>query len=194
MTRTGAIRRRVAGTVAVVAVSVGCSAGAMSVTEYAETAEELVATMEADFRALDAEWLSAPPTPERAAIYWEGRLAIRAEFLAAVEELRPPEPVAAQHAAALDVFGRITAADEALADSVAGYESIEGHWEWVDSPEGRAADAILEEVFAFCRASQADYDATAVGASFEDVPWVPSEMTEVVSVAFGCPPPSDDDQ
>jgi hypothetical protein len=62
------------------------------------------------------------------------------------------------------------------------------HWQRVDTPEGRAAEAIPEGVFAFCRASQADYDATSDRAPLPDVPWIPSEMSEVVSVAFGCPP------
>jgi hypothetical protein len=171
-----------------------CGSASMTVAEYAEGAESLVAGMTADFAVLDAEWLSGDATAERAAVYWEGRLEIRYEFLAGVEALDPPEPVVEQHRAALDVFGRITAADEVLAEAVAAYPSIEDHWQWVDTPEGRAADAILEEIYGFCRASQADFDATAVGAALDEVPWVPSEMTEVVSVAFGCPPPPDDDQ
>ena len=166
----------------------GCGAAAMTVTEYAEAAEGLVATMQVDFQRLDAEWESGPATPERAAVYWDGRLGIREQFLEGVQALRPPDPVLGQHEAALDVFTRITAADEALAESVAASDALAGHWDWVDTPLGRAADAILEEVYAFCRASQADYDATAQGAAFAEVPWVPSEMTEVVSVAFGCPP------
>jgi hypothetical protein len=62
------------------------------------------------------------------------------------------------------------------------------HWQWVETPEGQAADAVLEEVFAFCRASQAEFDATEVREALEDAAWVPSEMKEVVKVAFGCPP------
>ena len=58
----------------------------------------------------------------------------------------------------------------------------------MDTPEGQAADAVLEEVFAFCRASQAEFDATEDREALEDAAWVPSEMKEVVKVAFGCPP------
>jgi hypothetical protein len=89
------------------------------------------------------------------------------------------------------VFGRITAADETLAERVKTFETIDDHWQWVDTPEGQASDALLEEVYAFCRASQADYDATKDREALKDVPWIPSEMSEVVSVAFGCPPAED---
>ncbi len=92
------------------------------------------------------------------------------------------------HDSAIDIFTRITAADRALAERALASETFDGHWEWVDTPEGQAVEAILAEVYGFCRASQADFDATAPGAALEDVPWVPSEMTETVSVAFGCPP------
>lgn len=169
-------------------VLVACGGGSLTVSEYAAGAEELVAVMQAQFDSLDTEWESQAPTLERARTYWEGRLSIRAAFLDGVRALDPPDAVEAQHEAALDVFGRITTADEALAARVATFESITGHWDWVDTPEGRAADAVLEEVFAFCRASQAEYDATKDREALEDVPWLPSEASEVVSVAFGCPP------
>lgn len=181
------MRRLTVGICLIVALA-ACGGGNLSVSEYAAEAERLVAEMEGGFTRLDAEWESGTPSPERAADYWEGRLAVRREFLQGVQALHPPEAVADQHAAALDVFDRMTTADEALASRVETFEEITDHWQWVDTPEGRAADAILEEVFAFCRASQADYDATQERAPLQDVPWIPSEMSEVVSVAFGCPP------
>lgn len=160
----------------------------MSVSEYAARAEALVAEMEAGFMALDREWQAGEPSVEGAARYWDGRLEIRYQFLDGIRDLDPPEAVAEQHAAAIDVFTRMTAADEALAARSATFESLSSHWQWVDTPEGLAADALLEEVFAFCRASQAAYDATRDRQPLQEVPWVPSEVTEVVSVAFGCPP------
>ena len=178
-------RRWFAASLALVAAA--CGAGTLTLTEYAESVEELVAEMAADFAAIDAEWLSEAPTIERALEYWDARLGIRHEFLDSVEELVPPERVLGQHNAALDVFTRITAADEALARSVAAWDTIEEHWQWVDTPEGRAADAILAEVYAFCRSSQEEYDATQKGEAFEETPWLSGDI-EVVKVAFGCPP------
>lgn len=166
----------------------GCGGSSLSLADYAADAEQLVGEMQASFAALDAEWEAHPPTKDGAMRYWEGRLAIRDGFLDGVEQLDPPRGIEAMHDAALDIFARLTAADEALAERVARQEAVTGHWDWVDTPEGRASDAILEEVYDFCRTSQADFDATQGREAFIDTPWVPSEMTEVVSVAFGCPP------
>lgn len=164
-----------------------CGGGTLTLTEYAAEAEMLVGRMVAQFAELDAAWESQTPSLEGALTYWDGRLAIRAEFLESIEELDPPDSVAAQHAAALDVFSRITEADRALAQRVAAMDEVKEHREWLEFPEGEASLALLEEVYAFCRQSQADYDATQERAGLRDVSWLPSEMTEVVSVAFGCP-------
>lgn len=180
--------RRVCAAICLVATLAACGSGTLSLTEYATAAEGLVAEMEAEFVRLDAEWVSKPPSADRAHDYWEGRLAVRYGFLESVAALEPPTAALEQHLAALDVFGRFTVADEALAARVETYDAITEHWQWQDTAEGQAADAILEEVFAFCRASQADYDATRDRAALQDVPWIPSEMSEVISVAFGCPP------
>lgn len=170
------------------ATLVACGGGTLTVPEYAVEVEQLVTEMEAQFVSLDGDWESQVPTVDGARSYWDGRLKIRYEFLESIQDLEAPEGIAAQHEAALDVFDRITAADEALAARVATFDAVAEHWQWVDTPEGRAADAVLEEVFAFCRASQEEFDATAGSESLEDTPWVPPEMKEAVKVAFGCPP------
>ena len=165
-----------------------CGAGELSLTEYAGEVEGLVAEMEERFATIDAEWLSQPADIARAREYWDERMEIRSDFLESIRELRPPEEVVDQHEAAIDVFDRITDADVALRARVDQYATIDDHWQWVDTPEGRAADAVLEEVFAFCRASQEEFDATQERESFDEMPWLPSQMKEVVRVAFGCPP------
>lgn len=179
---------RHAGTVCLVLFVAGCGGGALTVSEYAEEAEALVAVMELDFAALDSEWESQDPTVEGARSYWERRLAIRAEFLDGVKALDPPDRIADHHGEAVAVFTKINAADETLAARVATFDTVTEHWQWVDTPEGQAADAMLEEVFAFCRSSQAEFDATSGGGSLADVAWIPDDMKEVVLVAFGCPP------
>jgi hypothetical protein len=173
----------------VATMAASCGSGSLTVPEYAAEVEVLVAEMEAGFAAIDEEWTSQPPTAERAEVYWDQRLAIRTDFLEGVEDLEPPDEVAAMHAASIDIFSRITDADQALAARTAEFEAVTDHWQWVTTPEGEAADAILEEVYAFCRASQAEFDATGEREVLEGNPWIPSEMTQVVSVAFGCPPP-----
>lgn len=168
-------------------ILLACGSGTLTISQYATQAQQLVAELETQFDALDAEWESQAPTLEGAEHYWEGRLAVRTEFLDGVRALDPPSEVEDLHATAVDLFASIEAADRAVAARVATFETITEHWQWVDTPEGQAADAILEEVFAFCRASQAGFDATRQRESLDDVPWLPSEASEVVSVAFGCP-------
>jgi len=180
--------RHASASVCLAVILVACGGGSLTVSEYAAQAEELVATLEARFESLDTEWESQAPTLRGARSYWEGRLAVRAEFLEGVRALEPPDELADIHAAALDVFSRITTADEALAARVATFETVTEHWQWVDTPEGQASLAVLEEVFALCRATQAEFDATEERESLEDVPWIPPELKEVVKVAFGCPP------
>ncbi len=181
--------RLICAGICVAAIVAACSSGSLTVGEYAAEVEELVAEMAAQFTSIDEEWTSQPPTAERAEDYWEQRLAIRAEFLDGVEDLNPPEEIAGMHTESIDIFSRITAADEALAARTAEFETVTEHWQWVETEEGQAAEAILGEVYAFCRASQAEFDATGEREVLEDIPWIPSEMTQVVSVAFGCPPP-----
>ena len=166
----------------------GCGDDAPTVSEYAAEVEQLVAGMEVSFKAIDEEWESQPPSIDRAREYWDSRLRIRYDFLESITALRVPESVAEMHQSSLDVFSRITAADVALQERVASLDSITEHWQWTDTPEGRAADAVLEEVFGFCRASQDEFDATKERALFDDAAWLPAEMREVVRVAFGCPP------
>ena len=177
--------------IAVVLTAVGCGGSEMTISEYAESAAGLVHEMEQRFASLDSVWLAGPPSVEGAERYWEGRMEIRDDFLEGIRDLEPPRTVARLHETSLDLFARITAADEALAARVATFETITDHWEWVATPEGRTSDALLQEIYAFCRATQEDFDATAGAGALEDVPWVPADV-ETVKVAFGCPPSGQD--
>ena len=171
-----------------VALSVAaCGGGSLTLTEYAAEVEQLVAEMENGFASADAEWESQAPSVAGAEEYWEDRLEVRYDFLEGVEALEPPEEVADMHQESLDLFTKMTDADEALAARSAEFDEFTDHWQWVDTPEGQASDKVLAEVFEFCRASQEDFDATQEREQFAVDEWLPSEMKEVVRVAFGCP-------
>lgn len=181
------MRMRVLLVVSVAALA-ACGGGSLSLSEYAAEGERLVADMNSGFVELDASWEAQTPTRDAALEYWEGRLEIRDTFLASIKDLDPPREVEGMHETALELFARINAADEALAARVEAQETVTGHWDWDDTPEGLVSKAITEEVYEFCRYSQGQFDATQSRGALVDVPWVPSAMTEVVSVAFGCPP------
>lgn len=165
-----------------------CGGGSLTVAEYATQAEELVAELAAEFESLDAEWESQSPSLEAARTYWERRLAARVKLLDGIRTLDPPEELADLHETALDLFGRITAAEEDVAARVGSFETAADLEQTWHTPEGQAAQAVLEEVFALCRATQTEFDETEDRESLEDVPWIPPEMKEVIQISFGCPP------
>jgi hypothetical protein len=168
-------------------ILVACGGGGLTLSEYAAQSEELVTTLITRIDLLDAEWESQIPTVDGARTYWDQRLEARVEFRKGIQALDPPDEVADFHDMTLDLFSRFTAAEEALAARVATFETATSHAEWWDTPEGRAAQAIDDEAVVICHAAQAELDATEGRDVFSDVPWIPSEMKDVVRVAFGCP-------
>ena len=165
-----------------------CGSPVLTLSEYATQVEALVAEMEARFGVANAAWEAQDPSLDGARSYWDERLDIREDFLDGVEELRPPDPIEALHDEAVALFTRITEADKALADRVTSAETVTDHWGWVETAEGQAAEAVLADVYDFCRRSQERFDATRDRDALQDTPWIPPEMKEVVAVAFGCPP------
>jgi len=167
---------------------IGCGAGTPTVSEYAGEVEELVAAMETRFLLLDDGWESKPPSRDGALDYWDERLVIRKDFLAGIKALEAPNEVQEMHEASIELFERITNADEAIAVRVAALDAVTEHRQWLAMPEGQASLAILEEVYEFCRVSQAEFDATEDELSFGVSAWLEPEERAAVRVAFGCPP------
>ena len=104
-----------------------------------------------------------------------------------LEALEPPEEAAELHAIVVDIFNRLTVAEESLAARVTSHETVSGPAEWWATPEGQAARAVDEEVTHICVVAQGAFDETVDREAVADVPWMPPEMKEVVRVAFGCP-------
>ena len=61
-----------------------------------------------------------------------------------------------------------------------------GPEQWWDTAEGEAVGAVEEEIYSFCLVFQGLYDRTAERVALSDVPWIPSQMKEVVQVDIGC--------
>lgn len=157
----------------------------VSLTGYAEEVEALVITMNARLDELDAE-IEGSEDLERIKRYARERVAARNAFLDGLDALEPPDDVAELHATALDIVGRLTDAEEVLSDRVQAVEPGEGIGDIWATPEGRAALAADVEAIALCRAAQEELDTTERGEGFENAPWIPDEMKEVIRVAFGC--------
>jgi len=169
---------------ALVVVATACGGG-LTLGEYAEELESLVATMNADLDQLDAG-LEETQDLETVRSYAQERVEIRSDFLAALRALDPPDDVAELHVVAIGIIERLTAAESVLADRVMSMESTDGLESIWDTPEGVAARTADEEAVALCLAAQTTLDDTADRSQFKDVPWIPPEMKEVVVVVFGC--------
>jgi hypothetical protein len=163
-----------------------CGGGSLSLSEYNVQGAALVTVMEQRIFTLDAEWDSQAQTVERARSYWDRRLEARVEALEGLQALDPPDKIAELHETGLDLFSRLTDAEKALAVRVASFETVTERDQWWDTTEGRAARAVDEEIDAFCHVFQAVYDATIERVILSDVPWVPSEMKEIVQIDIGC--------
>jgi hypothetical protein len=168
-------------------VLAACGGGTLTLSEYGEQGEQLVIEVSQRVDALDAELESEDQTVDSVRAYWDERVEARRDFSEGLAALEPPEEAAELHAIVVDIFNRLTAAEESLAARVTSLETVSGPAEWWATPEGQAARAVDEEVTQICVVAQGAFDETVDREAVVDVPWMPPEMKEVVRVAFGCP-------
>lgn len=167
-----------------VLLTAACSS-APTVPEYAEDVEALVTIMNARLDELDVD-VHGTQDLEAIKRYAEQRVLARNDFLTGLRALNAPDDVVELHDTALEIIERVTAAETAMADLVMAWESasdIEAIWE---TPEGIAARTADAQAVVMCLGAQAEFDQTSDRAEFEGVPWIPTEMKEVIRVAFGC--------
>ena len=169
----------------VVAVGVSSCAGGPSLAEYAEQVEHLVNEM--NQRRDDAvREEPSPPTVEGARALWAELADSRWDFVDALGSLGPPESAADFHRAALDLVTRLAEAETTIADRAASIDTMEEMLALASGPEAQAFVELDAEATEFCRAAQAQMDATSSAEAFADLPFIPREMQEVVVVAFRC--------
>lgn len=164
----------------------GCGGGTLTLTEYSEQGTAVTVEVEERIVALDAELDSQPSSAEGAASYWERRLEARTRSMEGLDALDPPVAVAELHDAGLGLYAKLLAAEEALALRVSSSPTLTGPNEWWETAEGDAVRTVEAEIIEFCRAFQAQYDATIDRMISSDVPWIPSEMKEIVRIDVGC--------
>ena len=164
----------------------GCGSDEVSLADYGAQLEDLVGSMNRRIDTLDAKERSEPSTLQSSRDFWETKVAARREFIAGMEAIEPPEDAAEMHTAAIGIVDRLATADEAVANLIGTMETEQELTLLLQSPEYLATEAVDEEAVALCQAAQAEFDSTADREVFGDTPWIPSELREVVSVAFGC--------
>lgn len=164
----------------------GCGDGELTMNEYATQIEGLLATMNRKVDALDAEAISQTMTMDDARDFWEAKVAARRELVDGLEAIEPPQEAAEMHASAIGIVSRLSATDNAVAELAGTMESGQDAVRLLESPEFRATEVVDVEAIAMCEAAQAEFDSTADREVFGDTPWIPSELREIVAVAFGC--------
>ena len=144
------------------------------------------AVMEVQIAALDSGLSTPTVSPADARAYWDARLQSRVDLLAELETLNPPDAIVDMHLGGLDLFRRLISAEEALAARVKSFDTATEPEQWWDTTEAETVDAVDEEILELCRSFQARYDATIDRTGLSDMPWIPSEMKEIVQIDVGC--------
>jgi hypothetical protein len=183
-------RKPFSGLIAALALLVivaGCGGDQLSLTEFGEETELLVAVMAVEMGELDSEMESLATTVDGTKSYWDRRMQIRTGFLGDLRALEPPDEAAELQLIVIDVFGGLVDAEQALADSVVGSGTVSTPSQWWSSPEGDAARAADAEMLGICEIVQSAFDETQRRDKLAGTPWMPSSLKEVVRVAFHCP-------
>ena len=165
----------------------GCGGDQLSLSEYSTEVAELVQEFDARLDAEAQEYFSGPPDVEAAQEYVRIRVAGYRDVVERTNAIDPPETVQELHATFREIMGKLLIAEEAraaFAETVTSTDELDLVWE---GPEVRAIRAVEEEAIVLCYAAQSRFDATEQREALEDIPWMPSELKEVVRVALDCP-------
>ena len=176
----------------------GCGGGEMSMEEYVESVDEIFQSAigqyediiespgglvlvvgQGDHLGFDDQGLQLTDfTPQDLHVALSRVVEIQDEAVAAAAAIDPPEQIADIHA----LYFRELPLRElaARAATAASWEELS------ESAEMAAYRNALEADNQVCADFQATLDATANRGAFVDVPWMPSELSEIVDYALGC--------
>ena len=151
-------------------------------TEYSELFQSASFAMRDDFDALEAQWASAT-TVEDGKEVLDRAVAIRTDLQNNLSNLDPPEAFADLHGVLVEQLGRILTVQENWAVRAETAGSLD---ELNESSEAVAYWDLDAEMRPLCFELQSRLDATAEREIFAEVPWIPGEMKEVVSLVLSC--------
>ena len=179
----------IAAVLAILVALGACGSDEMSLTEYVEQVNEAAA--QAGERATELTEqgvLAGDITPQQVEDGLMQALAtIRIPLQEAVDAMQPPEQVAAMHSLLWGWHADFITVETALAERFGATPDTEAGWtELSDSQEMVAYRAAIEDGKQVCIDFQAQLDETEERGAFEDVAWLPGELSEVVNAALGC--------
>jgi hypothetical protein len=166
----------------IVFIFAACGGNTLSLTEYSELFQSSSFAMTDEFDVLEAQWASAT-TAEDGKEILDRAVAIRTDLQNNLTDLVPPEALADFHGDLVELLGRILAVQEAWAvraETAGSLDELQG------SSEALAYWDLDAEMASLCVDLQSRLDATAEREIFSEVPWLPGEMKEVVSLVVGC--------
>ena len=166
----------------IVFVVTACGGGSLSLTEYSELLQSAIFDMTDEFDVIEAQWASAT-TVEDGKEVLDKAVAIRTNLQNSLTDVNPPEALADLHGDLVEQLGQLLAVQEAWAVRAETADSLD---ELKESPEAVAYWDLDAEMRPLCFELQSRLDATAEREIFADVPWVPGEMKEVVSLVLSC--------
>jgi len=174
--------RQALASACIVFVFAACGGDTLSFAEYSELFQSSSFEVTDEFDVLEAEWESAT-TVEDGKEVLDRVVALRTDMQNSLTELDPPEALADFHGDLVALLGRILAATEAWAVQAETAGSLD---ELQTSSEALAYWDLDANVGPLCLELQSRLDATAERKVFAEVPWVPGDMKEVVSLVVGC--------
>ncbi len=174
--------------IALFVVVAACSSGELSLSDYAERADALIEEVDGRLDVAVTEIADQPDRVNATLEYFALRVESYEELVDGFAALTPPERITDLHARIMDVFSRQLDAERERIAVGTGVTTVDDLDELWNGPTAQKIWAIEQEAIEICITAQQVMDATATGKSFQDVPWMPREAAEVVTIAFDCPP------
>ena len=164
-----------------------CSGGNLTLSEYSSEVASVLETLDSELVAEAKNYFTEPPSIEGAQEYVRIRVDGYRDAVAVIDTLDPPDQVADLHRTLHEILTKLLAAEEnraAFAGTVTAIDELDLVWE---GPEAEAVRAVEAEAIILCHAAQSQFDATEQREDLADVPWMPSDLKEVILVALDCP-------
>jgi hypothetical protein len=174
--------RRTLASACIVFVFAACGGGTLSLTEYSKLLQSASFAMSDEFDVLEAQWASVT-TVEDGKEVLDGAVAIRTDMQNSLTDMDPPEALADFHEDLVALLGRILAAQQAWAVRAETAGSLD---ELQTSSAALAYWELDAQMAPVCLELQSRLDATTEREIFAEVPWIPGEMKEVVSLFVSC--------
>ena len=184
--RLGSVTRRLTALVVSIGLLASACSSGPSLTEYAGELEQIVTSHNAGMDDNDVNLDEEAQTLDRIKTYANRRMELRNSFLTAMEALEPPGEAQDLHTAALGTIRSLVESEQVLFEQATNATDIADVGDIWASTEGQAARAADAQVVAICQAAEAAINSTEDRQALVGMVWVPSELQEIVTVAFGC--------